>query len=34
MKITYTSKNYDLTDKFKDILEKKLNKLEKYFDAS
>ena len=34
MKITYTSKNYDLTDKFKDILEKKLNKLEKYFDAN
>ena len=34
MKITYTSKNYDLTDKFKDILEKKLNKLDKYFDAN
>lgn len=33
MKITYTSKNYELTDKFKDILEKKLNKFEKYFDA-
>ena len=34
MKITYKKKNYDLTDKFKDILEKKLNKLEKYFDAN
>ncbi len=34
MKIAYTSKNYEITDKFKDILEKKLNKLEKYFDTN
>ena len=33
MKITYTTKNYNVTDKFKDILEKKLSKLEKYFNS-
>ena len=32
MKISYTSKNYNISDKFKDILEKKLAKLERYFD--
>ena len=32
MKITYTAKNYNVSEKFKEILEKKLNKLEKYFD--
>ncbi len=32
MKISYTAKNYNVSDKFKEILEKKLNKLEKYFD--
>ena len=33
MKITYTTINYNVSDKFKDILEKKLSKLEKYFDT-
>ena len=32
MKISYTAKNYNISEKFKEILEKKLNKLEKYFD--
>lgn len=32
MKITYTAKNYNISDKFKEVLERKLNKLEKYFD--
>ena len=32
MKISYTAKNYNVSDKFKEILEKKLTKLEKYFD--
>ena len=32
MRISYTAKNYNVSDKFKEILEKKLNKLEKYFD--
>ena len=31
MKITYVQKNYKVSDKFKDILEKKLTKLERYF---
>lgn len=31
MKITYVSKNYKISPKFKEILEKKLDKLEKYF---
>lgn len=34
MKITYTAKNYEISDKFKDVLEKKLNKLEKYLDSN
>lgn len=32
MKIKYVSKNYNISDKFKEILEKKLEKLERYFD--
>lgn len=32
MKISYTTKNYNISDKFKEVLERKLNKLEKYFD--
>lgn len=32
MKISYTAKNYNISDKFKEVLERKLNKLEKYFD--
>lgn len=31
MKISYVQKNYKVADKFKDILEKKLSKLERYF---
>jgi len=31
MKINYVAKNYKITDKFKDILEKKLAKFERYF---
>ncbi len=31
MKVKYISKNYKISDKFKDILEKKINKLNKYF---
>ena len=31
MEIKYVSKNYKISDKFKDIVEKKLSKLEKYF---
>jgi len=32
MEIKYIAKNYKISDKFKDILEKKLSKIEKYFD--
>lgn len=32
MKITYTAKNYNISDKFKEVLERKLNKFERYFD--
>lgn len=32
MRITYTAKNYNISDKFKEVLERKLGKLEKYFD--
>ncbi len=31
MKVKYVSKNYKITSKFKDIIEKKLEKLDKYF---
>ncbi len=31
MKITYVAKNYKIADKFKDIIEKKLAKFERYF---
>lgn len=31
MKITYVAKNYKIADKFKEILEKKLSKFERYF---
>lgn len=31
MKINYVQKNYKIADKFKDVLEKKLEKLERYF---
>ncbi len=31
MDIKYVSKNYKISDKFKDVIEKKLSKLEKYF---
>ena len=31
MEIKYISKNYKISDKLKDIIEKKLSKLEKYF---
>lgn len=31
MKINYVAKNYKITDKFKDIIEKKLSKFERYF---
>ena len=31
MKIKYVAKNYKISDKFKEILEKKLDKLNKYF---
>ncbi len=31
MKINYISKNYKISDRFKEIIEKKLAKLEKYF---
>lgn len=31
MDIKYVAKNYRISDKFKDIIEKKLSKLEKYF---
>lgn len=31
MDIKYVAKNYKISDKFKDIIEKKLSKLEKYF---
>jgi putative sigma-54 modulation protein len=31
MKINYVQRNYKVSDKFKDILEKKLEKLERYF---
>lgn len=31
MEIKYIAKNYKISDKLKDIIEKKLNKLEKYF---
>jgi len=31
MEIKYVAKNYKISDKLKDIIEKKLNKLEKYF---
>jgi len=32
MEIKYVAKNYKISDKFKDIMEKKLSKIEKYFD--
>ena len=31
MNIKYVSKNYKISDKFKDVIEKKLSKLDKYF---
>lgn len=31
MDIKYVAKNYKISDKFKDVIEKKLSKLEKYF---
>ena len=31
MEIKYVAKNYKISDKLKDIIEKKLDKLEKYF---
>lgn len=34
MKINYISKNYKIADRFKEILEKKLEKLEKYFNKN
>ncbi len=34
MKIKYIAKDYKITNKFKEILEKKLEKLEKYFSKS
>ena len=34
MEIKYVAKNYKISDKFKDIIEKKLSKIEKYFDKS
>ncbi len=34
MKINYVSKNYKISDRFKEIIEKKLNKLEKYFNKN
>ena len=32
MNIKYVSKNYKISDKFKDVLERKLEKLDKYFE--
>ena len=32
MEIKYVARNYKISDKFKDIIEKKLSKIEKYFD--
>ena len=34
MEIKYIAKNYKISDKLKDIIEKKLNKLEKYFNKN
>ncbi len=34
MKVNYVSKNYKVSTKFKEILEKKLDKFSKYFDKS
>jgi len=34
MKINYISKNYKITSHFKDIIEKKISKLEKYFNKN
>ena len=34
MKINYVSKNYKISNRFKDIIEKKLEKLEKYFNKN
>jgi len=34
MKTNYVSKNYKISDRFKEILEKKLSKLEKYFNKN
>lgn len=31
MEIKYVAKNYKISDKFKDVIEKKLSKIEKYF---
>jgi putative sigma-54 modulation protein len=34
MEIKYVAKNYKISDKFKDIIEKKLSKIERYFDKN
>ncbi len=34
MEIKYVAKNYKISDKFKDIIEKKLSKMERYFDKN
>ncbi len=34
MKINYVSKNYKISNRFKEIIEKKLSKLEKYFNKN
>lgn len=34
MEIKYVAKNYKISDKFKDVIEKKLSKIEKYFDKN
>ena len=31
MEIKYVAKNYKISDKFKDVIEKKLSKFDKYF---
>ena len=34
MEIKYVAKNYKISDKFKDILDKKLSKMDRYFDRN
>lgn len=33
MKVTYVAKNYEISQRFKEVLESKLDKLERYFDT-